>query len=200
MMEFANQTSMSFLLLCITIFADDICSHQMFHSEESFINLLNAFGTLLDLIETAKLELNLAKTTVTLRMKGRLAEKLQRRFVLRTNKGAFLKVPRSNGTYTKIKLVKSFKYLGVQLSYYNFERETMALRLRHSEQTSHQLHRWLYTQRMNVQHRTHLWFQCTFTCLRYGIIATGFTDVVDVLSLLHPTVAQNIQRTSPHHT
>ena len=67
-----HQTSMSFLLLCITIFADDICSHQMFHSEESFINLLKAFGTLLDLIETANLELNLAKTTVTLRMKGRL--------------------------------------------------------------------------------------------------------------------------------
>ena len=176
MMEFANQTSMSFLLLCITIFADDICSHQMFHSEESFINLLKAFGTLLDLIETANLELNLAKTTVTLRMKGRLAEKLQRRFVLRTKNGAFLKVPRSNGTFTKIKLVKSFKYLGVQLSYYNFERETMALRLRHSEQTSHQLHRWLYTQRMDVQHRTQLWFQCTFSCLRYGIIATGFTE------------------------
>ena len=72
--------------------------------------------------------------------------------------------------------MKSFKYLGVQLSYYNFERETMALRLRHSEQTSHQLHRWLYTQRMDVQHRTQLWFQCTFSCLRYGIIATGFTE------------------------
>ena len=61
---------MSFLLLCVTIFADDICSHQMFDSEDSFYELLHAFGALLDLIERANLELNLTKTTITMRMKG----------------------------------------------------------------------------------------------------------------------------------
>ena len=65
--------------------------------------------------------------------------------MIRTQQWSFLKIPRANGTFTKIKLVRSFKYLGVMLSYHNFERETMQLRLKHSEQTSHQLHRWLYT-------------------------------------------------------
>jgi len=176
MMEYANMTSMSFLLLCITIFADDICSHQIFDSEDSFHTLLQAFGALLDLIERANLELNLTKTTITLRMKGKLAGKIQRKHVVRTQTGTFIKIPRSNGTHTKIKLVKSFRYLGVMMSYHNFERETMELRLKHSEQTSHQLHRWLYTRKMHVSQRTQLWYQCTYTCLRYGIIATGFTE------------------------
>ena len=177
MQEFANETSMSFLLLCVTIFADDICSHQLFDSEDSFLTLLHAFGTLLDLIERAHLELNLSKTTITLRMKGKLAGKMQRKFIVRTQTGTYIKIPRSNGTHTRIKLVKSFRYLGVMMSYYNFERETMALRLKHSEQTSHQLHRWLYTQKMNAHQRTQIWYQCTYTCLRYGIIATGFSEV-----------------------
>ena len=176
MQEYANQTSMSFLLTCITIFADDICSHQMFHSEVFFLTLIHAFGVLLDLIERAKLELNLEKTTITMRMKGKLAGKIQRRFIVRTQTGTYIKIPRSNGTHTKIKLVKSFRYLGVMLSYFNFERDTMELRLKHSDKTSHQLHRWLYTQRMNADQRARLWFQCTYTCLRYGIIATGFTE------------------------
>jgi uncharacterized C2H2 Zn-finger protein len=176
MQEYATMTSMSFLLLCVTIFADDICSHQMFDSEDSFYELLHAFGALLDLIERANLELNLTKTTITMRMKGKLAGKIHRKHVVRTQNGTYLKVPRSNGTHTKIKLVKSFRYLGVMMSYHNFERETMELRLKHSEQTSQQLHRWLYTQKMNAYQRTQLWYQCTYTCPRYGIIATGFTE------------------------
>jgi len=176
MQEYATQTSMSFLIMCITIFADDICSHQMFHSEDSFLYLISAFGKLLDLIESADLELNLEKTTITMRMKGKLAGKIQRKFIIRTKHGTYIKIPRANGHTTKIKLVKSFRYLGVMMSYFNFEKETMDLRLKHSVQTSLQLHRWLHTQRMNNVHKTQLWYQCTYTCLRYGIIATGFTE------------------------
>ena len=177
MTELANKLSPQFLLLCVTIFADDICSHSTFDNEESFETLLHAFGTLLDLIEGTNLELNLAKTTITLRMTGKPTGKIQRKFTLRTQNGTFLKIPRSDGSFTKIKLVRSFKYLGVMLSYHNFERETMRLRLKHSEQTSHQLHRWLFTQRFSAKQRVKIWYQCTFACLRYGIIATGFTDV-----------------------
>ncbi|CAL1131107.1 unnamed protein product [Cladocopium goreaui] len=144
--------------------------------DDSFIALIKSFGTLLDLIEWADLDINLAKTTVTMRMRGKLAGKLQRRFVVRTQQGAFIKIPRSDGSYTKIRLVRSFKYLGVMLSYHNFEHETMALRIKHSDQSAHQLHRWLFTQRLSAQQKVRLWYQCIYTCLRYGIIATGFTD------------------------
>jgi exonuclease III len=176
MLDIEQHISPQFLLLCITIFADDICSHQMFDSEESFLTLIKSFGILLDLIEGANLDINLAKTTATLRMRGKLVSKLQKRFLVRTQQGTFIKIPRSNGTYTKIKLVRSFKYLGVMLSYYNFEKETMALRLKHSEQSGHLLHRWLYTQRLSAQQRVKLWYQCIYTCLRYGILATGFNE------------------------
>ena len=176
MLDIEQHISPQFLLLCITIFADDICSHQMFDSEESFLKLIKSFGILLDLIEGANLDINLAKTTVTLRMRGKLVSKLQKRFLVRTQQGTFIKIPRSNGTYTKIKLVRSFKYLGVMLSYYNFEKETMALRLKHSEQSGHLLHRWLYTQRLSAPQRVKLWYQCIYTCLRYGILATGFNE------------------------
>ena len=113
MMDIEQHIFPQFLLYCITIFADDLCSHQIFHNEEDFLDLIKAFGTLLDLIEAANLEVNLAKTTVTLRMRGQMMHKLQRRFIVRTQYGTFLKIPRADGTHTRIRLVRSFKYLGV---------------------------------------------------------------------------------------
>jgi len=166
-----------FVINFVTTYADDFCVHQQFTSVLEFEALIHALGKLLDLIESAGLELNVVKTTATLRMKGTLLNKIQRKHLHRTKHGVFLKIPRHDGTFTHIKLVKSFRYLGVMLSYYNFERETMEMRIKHSAQTAQQLHRWIYsTKNIPVRSKVRIWYQCVFSCLRYGILFTGFND------------------------
>ena len=158
------------------MYADDLCVHRHFDCVEDFENTLRAIGQVFDLLEHLKLDINFDKTTATLRMRGKLLNKLQRRFLLRTKEGTFLLIPRSDGRTSKIKLVRSYRYLGVSLSYYGFELETMKMRIQHSEQTSHQLHRWLYSSHsMSLQRKVHLWYQCVHSCLRYGLVYTGIT-------------------------
>lgn len=173
----AQEISYSFMLHNLTLYADDFCAHKIFTSEAELTELIVSLGRFMDIIADAGLELNLNKTTVTLRMKGVLHNKMMHRYVVRNQQGAFLKIPRRDGSVTLVKLVKSFRYLGVCISYYNFEKDTMLMRIKHSEQVSQQLHRWLFSsQSMSIRQKMKLWLQCTFTCLRYGIIATGFNE------------------------
>jgi hypothetical protein len=173
----AQDISYSFMLHNLTLYADDFCAHRLFTSEAELNELIVSLGQFLDIIADAGLELNLAKTTATLRMKGILHNKMMHRHVVRNKQGAFLKIPRRDGTVTLVRLVKSFRYLGVCISYYNFEKDTMLLRIKHSEQVSQQLHRWLFSsQIMSIRQKMKLWMQCTFSCLKYGLIATGFTE------------------------
>ena len=160
----------------LTLFADDMCAHQLIDSVESLEQYIQKLSALFDALEEAQLTLNLDKTFAVLRLKGRFMTKLLRRFVSRTKNGAFLCVPRKSGAITKIRLVKVVRYLGVSLSYHNFEKDTMTLRLRTSTQAMHQLHRWLFSNKTMRAHQKHrLWLQCIFSCAKYGLIATGFT-------------------------
>ena len=72
--------------------------------------------------------------------------------------------------------MKHFQYLGTTISYHSFEQLTMQARIKASEKTNMQLHRWLHVQQGHSFHQRYkLWRQCTFACLRYGLIITGFT-------------------------
>lgn len=161
----------------LTLFADDMCTHQMIDSIESFEQYISNLGALFDALTEAQLTLNLDKTFAVLRLKGPLSAKLMRRFVIRTKTGAFLQVPRKTGECTKIRLVKVVRYLGVTVSYHNFEQETMNHRLKTSQNAMHLLHRWLFSNKSMRAHQKHrLWLQCIFSCAKYGLIATGFNE------------------------
>ena len=161
---------------CITMYADDGCLHEIVTSPEQFRGLIAKIGTTLDLIEDAQLVVNFEKTYAMLRLVGTAVAKIQKQFILRTPKGTFLKIPRSNGTTTHIRLVKHFQYLGATVCYYSFERATSLARIKASEKTGQQLHRWLHTNRgLSSFKRYRLWQQCVFTTLRYSLNAVGYT-------------------------
>ena len=77
---------------------------------------------------------------------------------------------------THIRLVQHFQYLGATVCYHNFERATTLARIKASEKTGQQLHRWLHsTWGLNGQQKYKIWKQCVFTTLRYSLMAIGFT-------------------------
>ena len=114
-----------------TTFADDCNFHQVIRSEQHFLNLLRYLGKVLDILEGYGFSINLEKTTVMLRLVGAKASKLQRRFVhRRKNGGAWLMIPRQDGTLTYVRLVAQQQFLGATVSFYNFERQTMLARIK----------------------------------------------------------------------
>ena len=120
---------------CITAFADDICQHDEFFSPEDFAVLLRRVGFLMDCLEKAGLPINLNKTVALCRMTGKRLQLIQKRFFHKNAQGTFLRIPRSNGTFTHVKLVNNHSYLGVKLSYFDFEALTMVHRLKSGTRT-----------------------------------------------------------------
>lgn len=164
------------MLDCLTLFADDICVHEAVESPEQLHRFMRYMGIVLDLLETLQMDVNIDKTSAILRLKGPMAAKLQKQYIMRTKQGTFLKIPRANGQTTHVRLVTHFQYLGATISYRNFEKQTVMARIKASEKVGHQLHRWLHVQHsLSSTQKCKLWRQCVFACMRYGLLAVGIT-------------------------
>ena len=193
LLEICQHTDAQWLYECITMYADDGCMHEVVTSPEQFRCLLRKVGTTLDLLEAAQLTINLEKTYALLRLVGPAVNKIFKQHVLRTSTGAFLKIPRRSGHTTHIRLVKNFQYLGATVCYYNFERVTTLARIKASEKTGQQLHRWLHTTwGLSGQQKYKIWKQCIFSTLRYSLMAVGFTPQSAVL--LDTTCLKQLRR------
>jgi len=178
---------------CITAFADDICQHDEFSSPEDFLVLLRRVGHLLDCLAQAGLPVNLNKTVALCRMTGKRLQSIQKRFFQKTGQGMFLKIPRIDGTVTLIKLVHQHAYLGVKLSYFNFEAYTMAHRLQAGKRTQQLLHKWLHLKSgLKPHQRVKLWQQCVLSSCLHGLIHTGFQ--VQHLLQFHRTCILQLRR------
>ena len=176
LLEVCRLTDDHWLYQCNTLYADDGCMHEVVTSSAHFKLTLQRIGQTLDALEAAKLIINLEKTFALLRLVGTDTAKTLKQHTLRTSNGVFLKIPRKSGVFTLIKLVTRFQYLGATVSYYNFERETALARIRASEKTGQQLHRWLYsTKSFSAQQKYRLWKQCVFATMRYSLLAVGMT-------------------------
>ena len=124
LLSIAESTSTEWMKTCSTVYADDACFHEVLHDLAQLERLLTFLGKVLDVLEAANLHVNFDKTTAMMRLVGPLAAKAQRRFVKRgANGGAWLKIPRTNGQFTLIKLVSQQQYLGATISYHNFEND-----------------------------------------------------------------------------
>ena len=110
-----------------------------------------------------------------------------------TERRHLLRIPRTGGQFTLIKLVKQFQYLGTTISYHSHEQLTMQARIKASEKTNMQLHRWLHVQHgLTFYQKYKLWRQCTFACLRYGLVITGFT--LRSLTMFDKTCMKQLRR------
>lgn len=191
--QLADLLSWHFMTTCVTAYADDFCQHQTFHSMTSFCQALHNAGKLMDVLETNGLKINTDKAVVLCRFLGRHAAQVTKKYILRTKGKTFLRIPRQNGQWTLLQLVKEYTYLGVKLSYGNFERLTMQHRLAAGTRTQASLHRWLHVQPgLSFRQRLQLWRQCVFSSMTHGLLHTGF-NVTDLLHF-HSQCLKQIRR------
>ena len=192
--DIAAATSQDWMLDNTTTFADDCNFHQVIHSEQDFLSLLSSLGKVFDILENHGFTINFEKTTVMLRLVGTKAPKLQRRFIQRRkNGGAWLLVPRQDGTHTLIRLVARQQFLGASISFSNFERQTMLARIKAGDKTGQQLSRWIFTKKGFSFHRKQLlWKQCVFASMRYSLIPIGFN--VATIALLDIACMKHLRR------
>ena len=178
---------------CITMYADDGCMHEVVTTPKHFKRIVNKVGLTLDIFEAAQLTINLEKTYALLRLVGSAVDKTFKQHIMKTTHGTFLKIPRRSGKTTLIRLVKHFQYLGATVSYFNFERATTMARIKASEKTGQQLHRWLHTTRgLRGFQKYIIWKQCVFTTLRYSLLTVGYT--AQSISLIDTACFKQLRR------
>ena len=153
-----------------------------FKSEHELHMAISRIGVLLDTLEEMGLVLSLEKSHVIIAISGTNCRDVVRRTIHHDAKGPYILIPRAQGRTSKLRVSQQVKYLGIQISYRLFEKQTVKHRIAAAQLTFSRLRRWLCNRNISLKQRLNIWRACVFSTLMYGIFPTGFT-YNDVLQL-----------------
>ena len=161
----------------VTLFADDLQLGGLFHSMNEWTALMKSFGIVLDELESMGLTINVTKSQLLCRLAGsnHRNRKLSSQIIQRTADGAWIELPSQKAT-KRFPLRSTAKYLGVHMSYYNFESLTFQMRLAAGQNAFRRLHTWLTSKHLGQKHRLKLWRSCVFPVLTYGLFTVGISN------------------------
>ena len=169
--------SYQWLIDHICLYADDIISQWVITTYADFCQALRDIGLLLDALEDHHLTVSLSKSVALMRLIGTARASILKRHSTRQDGKHFLLIPRKNGQFSKLLLVKSHKYLGTILSYSNPEELTLSYRLKAGQHSFFRLIKFLGRKNhLPFNMKKKLWLQCIQSTYLYGLFATGLTQ------------------------
>ena len=175
--KISDALTWDWMITHILMYADDITLYEVLNNPDDVKHFLQHVGFVFDILEEHGMVINMNKTHAICRLTGSQIHRIQKTFIKRTLDGTFLVVPRHNREPTLIRIVPTIPYLGVVLSYDNFEMQTLNLRIQSGNRAQSQLHKWLHCDGQLTSHqRTKIWRQCVQSCLHYGLFAVGLTE------------------------
>ena len=205
--KLAQLTSPEWMIRVLTLYADDFLLQCEVCCEQDLWDHLHFVGILFDLLEQAGLVMNMSKTVALFNIKGKHLRKLQSRILTQKNHKWFLVIPRLSGSASHVQLVTDIKYLGIKLSYTNYERLTLEHRLAAGRQANRRLHRWLYGKKgLDPPQRRRLWESIVRATMLYGIWATGTSSAglkqltAQMLTMQRMMYMNHSHRTRESHT
>ena len=124
------------------------------------------------------MEVSDQKSKAVLAFRGTLSNSVRRRFI-RSNpagEGKVLRL-RTKGEALRIPLTQQITYLGTQISYHQFERQTLESRLATAEIAFNRLGSVLKGRHhLSTGQRVSLWRSCVWATAQYGLTASGLTQ------------------------
>ena len=171
----AERTSQQWLQDCLTMFADDLHTGEIFRSTDQLRAAIHRIGLVLDAMEEMGLTLALDKTFVLLHICGTNCRTIKKQIIQHDHQGPYLEVPRVGKSPTRLRIRTQAKYLGVTVSYTTIEALTMQTRMKAAQITFQRLKRWLCTSRISLRSRLQMWQSCVFMSLIYGLFAVDLT-------------------------
>ena len=176
--QLAALVGFPWIMECLTIYADDVHVGCQFLSEFSLHTHLTNIGHALDVIERMKLSLSYSKSFMLFAYTGTNPKPTLKKVLQRTSKGVFIRIPRTRGSCTELPLKNKGPYLGVVISYDNFELQTWAHRKKASWTAYARLRGWLRHKQIPTVKRLYLWQTSVFSVMTYGLLATTVTTQV----------------------
>ena len=175
----AAETSTNWMRECCTFYADDGHACFLFHDFDELHFGLVCFGKLITTLEQLGMTVNMHKSAVVVRWGGTKHQQARKLYVKRKLEHQVLRIPKDDGTFHEIPIKEKHEYLGIQMGYFNFQRDTMKARLQASKLRFKQMHRWFSKNSMHAAQKVALWQTCILPIGIYGLDATG-TDSTSI--------------------
>ena len=179
----------------LTGYADDLTVHREIHSMEDLGRAHALIEQLLALVRKHGFAVNPSKCTMV-KLEGTQAQRALRRFTYwRTAPdGQRQKMWRLGQakSHEGFPSVTSFKYLGVMLSYGNFEKATLKHRLQEGNAKLQQVRRFVHNRRTaGPRSRLHIWHSTVWATVSSGLVDVGLTE--ETAALLRAWHAKKIR-------
>ena len=144
--------------------------------QRTFFNLWQIIACICDVYREHGMRVNPQKSGVVLGVRGLQATELLKKHLQGTGDKLCLVIGIGQGEL-RIPVKTSMQYLGICVSYDNFEQETLTARLKVAQATRSRLSKVLSARRyLTQQQRIHLYVLCIRSAALYGLGAVGMTS------------------------
>ncbi|CAE7462527.1 jockey\pol [Symbiodinium natans] len=187
----------------LTLYADDHHFGLTFHDTKGLAAAIKQAGVLLAVLRDAGLDVNAQKSVALLEVRGRALRKAAKQCQGRSPTGPYLRIPNPNNPTGKVDCIPlhtTAVYLGVVISYKNFEDATVRRNIRKAQHRYHQLRKLLNGHHSLTQHtRLRLWRACLEPIFYYALHVVGVTKSGS--RLLHTALVKQLRAVcaSPVH-
>ena len=182
----------------LTGFADDYHCWWEVATTLDFHNACKQICRIIVDLEALGMEVSIDKTVILMAIKGSAATRILKQYTHRTREGRFLSA-QWQGRAFQLPIKRKHVYLGVQIGYGHFIRDTAAYRIQQSWVSFNRLRMFLKHKALPLPRRLALWQSCVWSIMKYGLTAVG----VDARSagLLEAAVAKQLRYVarSPSH-
>ena len=160
----------------VTIYADDFHIGCIFESLAELSQFQQVLGIMFSTLASLDMIINPSKSVAIVAMRGSQCKAVRHHFIWRDRNGEKLKIPVPGHGEMHIPIHKHTKYLGVIISYSNFEDCSLRHRLTLMHAGFRRLQRWLTGKHcFSTAQRVKLWQTCIYPIFSYGLMATGMT-------------------------
>ena len=157
----------------LTVYADDFMDTCDIRSAADVRSSIARFGSLIDMLQQAGLNLSEDKSVILARVSGKSGTKFWKKLTVRKEGKLYLPVHTSQGVRL-LKVVDQHRYLGAVVSYHAFESLTLKHRISSARTNYRRLQKLLHARKFLTQdQRAQMWRTCVWTSLMYALPVTG---------------------------
>ena len=158
----------------LTIYADDILAHWVFHTHAEYLQARKDIQQLFTVLEDHGMMVNTTKSAFLLKTSGKQAHLVQKH-ITKTSLGPMYHI-QSKHRHIQLPLKNKHEYLGSIISYGAFEKYTYLKRQTQAKTLFEQLKPILRdSNHHSIAQRLKLYDSSVKTCLLYGILISGLT-------------------------